>query len=389
MLSRPGSPMNRRRLAPPVLALLVLASCGGGKDEPPAAPPPAARPPAGSGAAAGGGGAPAFVARAPEPGERHLKNLRQLTFGGENAEAYFSNAGDRLVFQATPRGAAADQIYVMPATGGTPRLVSTGKGRTTCSWFLPGDKRILFASTHRMGDAPPPPPDKSHGYAWGVFEYDLFTVNDDGTDLRPLVMGPGYDAEATVSRQGDRIVFTSSRDDDLELYTAAIDGSDVRRLTNEVGYDGGGVFSPDGRLIAWRASRPETEEAKKEFRTLLGKGIVRPNRLELFVMDADGRNPRQVTTLGKASFGPWFTPDGKRLIFSSNVDDPQSRSFDLYLVNLDGTGLERVTTFTTPDHDDFDGFPMFSPDGKRLVWCSNRHHEKPHETNVFIADWVD
>jgi Tol biopolymer transport system component len=321
--------------------------------------------------------------------ERHLKNVRPLTFGGENAEAYWSHAGDKLVFQSTRPPYAADQIFWMPAEGGEPRLVSTGKGRTTCAWFLPGDERILFASTHRGGDAPPPPPDRSHGYAWGIFEYDLFTVGLDGGDPRPLVVSPGYDAEATVSPKGDRIVFTSSRDGDLDLYSMALDGTDVKRLTNEVGYDGGGVFSPDGTRVAWRASRPETDAAKGEFKALLAKGIVRPNRLELFVMDADGSNPRQVTRNGKANFGPWFTPDGKRLIFSSNVDDPEGRSFDLYLVNLDGTGLERVTTYTTPDHDDFDGFPMFSPDGKKLVWCSNRQHAKPHETNVFVADWVD
>jgi Tol biopolymer transport system component len=329
------------------------------------------------------------VSREPFPGERRLENVRQLTFGGQNAEAYWSFAGDRLVFQSTRPPHAVDQIYVMGADGSSPRLVSTGKGRTTCAYFLPGDRRILYASTHLAGDAPPPNPDRSRGYVWPVFDtYEILSVGLDGTDLRRLTTSPGYDAEATVSPKGDRVVFTSSRDGDLDLYSMALDGSDVRRLTSAVGYDGGAFFSPDGRKICWRADRPEGD-AKAEFQALLAKGIVRPHRLELWVADADGSNARQVTRNGKANFGPSFHPDGSRLIFSSNVDDPTGRSFDLYLVNVDGTGLERVTHFSDAEHDDFDGFPQFSPDGKRLVWCSNRHNETRGETNVFVADWVE
>ena len=275
------------------------------------------------------------------------------------------------------------------AHGSDPTRVSTGTGRTTCGFFLPGDRRILFSSTHAVGDEPPKPPDRSHGYAWGIFEYDVYTVNVDGSDLRPLVSSPGYDAEATVSPKGDRIVFTSSRDGDLDVYSMALDGTDVKRLTDEVGYDGGPVFSPDGTKIAYRAGHPATDEGKAEFKAWLAKGIVRPDRLEIMVMDADGKNRREVTHNGKANFGPYFSPDGRKIIFASNLDDPKGRSFDLYLVALDGSGLERVTTFTNEKHDDFDGFPMFSPDGKHLVWCSNRFNAKPHETNVFVADWVD
>jgi Tol biopolymer transport system component len=332
------------------------------------------------------------VARDSYPGERHLKNIRQLTFGGENAEAYWSFAGDRLVFQSTRPPDTADQIYVMGADGSAPTKVSTGKGRTTCAYFLPGDRRLLYASTHLGGDAPPPKPDHSRGYVWPVFStYEIFTVGVDGTDLKRLTDSPGYDAEATVSPKGDRIVFTSTRDGDLDVYSMKLDGTDVRRLTDEVGYEGGAFFSPDGSKMCWRAGRPADDAGRAEFKGLLERGIVRPTQLEIWVMDADGSNKRQVTKNGRANFAPFFHPDGKRLIFASNLGDPspRSRSFDLYLIGIDGSGIERVTWFTDDEQDDFDSFPMFSPDGRHLVWCSNRHNEKKGETNVFVADWVE
>ncbi len=329
-------------------------------------------------------------ARDPEPHERHLRNIRQLTFGGQNAEAYWSFAGDKLVFQSTRPPYLADQILTMNPDGGDVRLLSTGTARTTCGFFLPGDRRILFSSTHLDGDAPPPPPDQSHGYTWAVFNsYEIFTVGVDGKDMQRLTTSPGYDAEATVSPTGDRIAFTSSRDGDLDIYSMKLDGTDVRRLTTDVGYDGGPVWSPDGKQIAYRGGHSDTDAGKAKFKDLLAKGLVRPNQLEIFVMDADGSNRRRVTNNGKANFGPFFTPDGKRVIFASNMDDKAGRSFDLYLTNLDGTGLERVTYYANARHDDFDGFPMFSPDGRRLAWCSNRYNDKPHETNVFVCDWVD
>ena len=376
--------MTRRPLLVLAAALVLLGSLGAlaatgraarGDDS---AAPPAAAPEA------------IPIPREALPGERHLKNVRQLTNGGENAEAYWSFAGDKIVFQSTRPPYTADQIFTMNPDGGDVRLVSSGKGRTTCAYFMPGDKEILFASTHHEGDEPPPPPDKSQGYVWGVFNaYELFTVGLDGKGLKRLTDSPGYDAEATISPKGDRIVFTSSRDGDLDLYSMALDGSDVRRLTDEVGYDGGAFYSADGSRICYRADHPTDEEGKGRFKALLSKGLVRPSRLELMVMDADGKNKRRVTANGRANFGPYFHPDGKRIVFSSNVEDATQRSFDLYLIDDRGIGLERVTQFTNDAHDDFDGFPMFSPDGKRILWCSNRNNARPHETNVFIADWVD
>jgi Tol biopolymer transport system component len=273
------------------------------------------------------------------------------------------------------------------------RLVSTGKGRTTCAYFLPGDTRILYASTHGAADEPPTPPDRSHGYVWPLYEsYDIYVADADGANLRNLTRSPGYDAEATVSPKGDRIVFTSTRDGDIELYSMDVEGGDVRRLTNRPGYDGGAFFSWDGRRIVWRA--PGEEGVAEDYHPLLRMGLVRPSRLEIWVMDADGKNPRQVTRNGQANFAPFWHPDNRRIIFASNHHDPDGMNFDLFLVDTETGRMERVTTFSRRREgarrsDDFDGFPMFTRDGKRLVWCSNRQNAKPNETNVFVADWVE
>lgn len=318
------------------------------------------------------------------PGERHLRNVRQLTFGGENAEAYFSFDGRDLVFQATPDGAGCDQLYAMRADGSGVRRVSTGAGRVTCGYFFPDGSRVLWSSTHGSGPECPPRPDMSEGYVWALHDYQLYTALPDGTDLRPLAPAPGtYNAEATVSADG-WVVFTSTRDGDLDLYKMRLDGSELRRLTRTPGYDGGAFFSADGARIVFRASRPEGEVEVAEYRRLLGRKLVRPGKLEIFTMNADGTGVSQVTHLGAASFAPFFHPDGRRILFASNVGDPRGRNFDVYMVNDDGTGLERITT-----NDTFDGFPMFSPDGKRLVFASNRNATRPGETNVFVADWVD
>lgn len=328
------------------------------------------------------GAAPDSLVR---PGEVHLKNIRQLTFGGENAEAYFSFDGTRLIFQSRPPGAGCDQIYTMDLNGGDRKLVSTGKGRTTCSYFYPSGDKILYSSTHLHGDACPPEPDFSKGYVWPVYStYDVFVSNLDGSDLRQLTDADGYDAESTFSPLGDRIVFTSDRDGDLEIYTMAPDGSDVRRLTHRDGYDGGAFYSPDGSKIVWRAHYPETPKELADYKALLAEGLIRPGQLELYVMDADGSNQRQITHLDGANFAPFWHPSGRKIIFSSNLQDPKGREFDLYMVNLDGSGLEQITYA-----EGFDGFPVFSPDGKYLVFASNRNNGGTHDTNIFIAEWVD
>jgi TolB protein len=318
------------------------------------------------------------------PQEKHLRNIRQLTFGGENAEAYFSSDGKKLIFQSTRDGHECDQIYTMNLDGSDVRLVSTGDGRTTCAYYFPGDKRILYSSTHLGAKQCPPRPDFSQGYVWAVYDtFDIFTAKPDGSDLKQLTKAPGYDAETTISHNG-KLVFTSKRDGDLDIYTMDRNGKNVKRLTNELGYDGGPFWSYDGKQIVYRAYHPQTDKEKADYIALLKQNLIRPTTLEIMVMNADGSNQRQVTHLNKASFAPYFFPDGKRIIFSSNVADPKGRDFDLYKVNVDGTGLERITY-----NDTFDGFPMFSPDGKKLVFASNRNAKTRGDTNIFIADWVE
>lgn len=326
-----------------------------------------------------------FASRPTDPRERHLANLRQLTSGGENAEAYFSFDGRRLIFQSTRPPFACDQIFSMDLKGQNLRLLSTGKGRTTCPYFYPDNRHFIYASTHEKDLNCPPPPSAAGGYAWPLNpNYDIYLASLDDLTPRPLTRTPGYDAEATVSPKGDRVVFTSVRDGDLELYTMNPDGSDVRRITHELGYDGGAFFSPDGSMLVWRASRPSPGRETEEYQKLLAQGLVRPSKLDICVARADGTSVQRLTSNGAANFAPAWHPSGKKIIFVSNLHDPKSRNFDLYLINLDGTGLERVTYF-----EDFDGFPLFSPDGKKLVFCSNRFNSRPGETNVFLADWVD
>ncbi|MFB3815734.1 MAG: TolB family protein [Terriglobales bacterium] len=357
-----------------VLAIVVLASvCLLGLQQ--------AKSPAGSQSSS------APVEKGPAmPQEKHLSNLRQLTFGGQNAEAYFSADGRQLIFQSTRGGLKCDQIFAMNLDGSNVRQLSSGKGRTTCAYFFPDGKKILYSSTElRGGPECPPPPDYSKGYRWAVYPtYDILVANADGSNPRPLTH-EGYNAEAAISPDGKKIVFTSTRDGDLDIYTMQSHGTQVNRLTTELGYDGGAFWSRDGQWIVYRAYHPKAPEEITEYKELLKQNLIKPMNLELWVMRADGSDKRQITHNGAANFGPYFFPDGKRIIFSSNLlshDVNEMGNFEIFAINVDGSGLERITYNPT-----FDGFPMFSPDGKKLVFASNRNAKVPHETNVFIADW--
>ncbi len=323
--------------------------------------------------------------------EKHLRNIRQLTFGGQNAEAYFSADDKMLSFQRQGNGVPCDQIYTMPVDTpdgkpATPKLISSGKGRTTCSYIYPSGDRILYSSTEATSPDCSPKPDYSHGYVWPIYSsYKVYSAKLAGSDIKLLTDAPGYNAESTISRDGKHVVFTSTRNGDLDVYTMDIDGKNVKQLTHELGYDGGPFWSYDGKKIVYRAEHPKTPQEIADYKALYAQGLIRPGNLEIWVMNADGSNKHQVTHNGAANFAPFFHPDGKRIIFASNMADPKSgRDFDLYIINEDGTGLERITYFP-----DFDAFPMFTSDGKRLVWASNRNGNEPHETNIFIADWVD
>ncbi|HSN68125.1 MAG TPA: PDZ domain-containing protein [Thermoanaerobaculia bacterium] len=330
-----------------------------------------------------------FAMRAGKPfekrfeGERHLKDIRQLTFGGENAEAYFSPDGTKLSFQATLEGMGCDQQFVLDLATGETTRISSGKGRTTCGYFdFPEADRVIYASTEAGGDECPPPPDYRQGYVWAVYDtFDLWQANPDGTGRKRLVASPGYDAEATWCHRGGKFVFTSTREGDLDLYESDEAGN-VRKLTNTPGYDGGAFYSPDCTEIVWRADRPAGAQLE-EYRSLLAKSMIRPGALEIFVMNADGTNVRQITKNGAANFCPYFHPDGKRIIWASNVGK-SAREFDLWMVDKNGGEPERITTA-----EGFDGFPMWSPDGTWIVWASNRADPTARDTNLFIARWEE
>jgi len=319
------------------------------------------------------------------PQERRLKNIRQLTFGGTNAEAYFSFDDRKLIFQSTRQPFECDQIFTMNVDGSEQKLVSTGKGLTTCGFFFPDGKHILYASTHAFDDKCIPRPDKSKGYVWGVWSsFEIYKANADGSHPTVLTSSPGYDAEATISPSGKKIVFTSSREGDLDLYTMDLDGKNIRRVTKELGYDGGANFSWDDKSIVYRGYHPKDSAEVREYKSLLAEQLVKPSKMEIFVCDADGQNNQQLTSNGAANFAPIFHPDNKRIIFASNMKLPRGRSFELYIMNRDGSGLEQVTF-----GDNFNSFPMFTRDGKKLVFVSDRNAKDRYEFNVFLADWVD
>ncbi|MCP9771017.1 hypothetical protein EGI22_24190 [Lacihabitans sp. LS3-19] len=326
------------------------------------------------------------------PAETHLKNVKQLTFGGNNAEAYFSRDSKYVSFQSDYKdwGLECDQIFYLDVKKDTkntkPKMVSTGKGRTTCSFYMPNGKEIIYASTHENGgDACPMPPDMGKKYLWAVYEtFDIYVSDLKGKVKRRLTDTPGYDAEATVSPDGKSIVFTSTRNGDLDLYIMDIDGKNVRQITHELGYDGGAFFSPDSKKLVFRASRFNSEEEREEYKENLKKNLVAPTNMEIFTCNVDGSDLKQITNLGKANWAPYFTPKGDKIIFASNHHSQRGYDFQLYLINIDGTGLQQITT-----ESNFNAFPMFSYDGKKLIFSSNRDNGGTRDTNLFIADWVD
>lgn len=334
-----------------------------------------------------------FAATCANAQETHLDNITQLTFGGDNAEAYFSPDGKWLSFQSNNKawGLGCDQIFVMNIDSAAnnpaykPRMISTGRGRTTCAYFMPDGKHVLYASTHEAHtDCPPEPaPRADRKYLWSIYpEYDIYVADMSGAIVNKLTNSPGYDAEGTVSPDGKKIVFTSDRSGDLELWTMDIDGTNQQQVTTELGYDGGAFFSSDSKKLIFRSSRPKTDSAISEYKTLLAQGLVAPTEMELYTCNVDGSELQQITHLGKANWAPYFYPSGNKVVFASNHASKRGYDFQLYSVNTDGSGLEAITTESI-----FNAFAIFSPDGKRLAFSSNRNNNGTHDTNVFIANW--
>ncbi len=316
--------------------------------------------------------------------ELHLGNLTQLTSGGQNAEAYFSYDGKKIIFQSTRPPYQCDQIFSMNVDGSDVKLLNNGRGRTTCGFFFPDGKRFLYASTHLASGDCPPAPDRSQGYVWPIYpSYDIFSANLDGSGSKQLTQTPGYDAEATIAPDGKKIVFTSMRSGDLDIYTMDANGNRVKRLTAAKGYDGGPFFSWDGTTIVYRAYHPQTKDEEREYEALLKQNLIKPTRAEILMMSADGSRKRQITNNGAANWAPFLLPNNRQIIFSSNIHDPERRSFSLYLINTDGSGLERITYGAR-----FDSFPMISRDGKKLIFASTRNANDAREFNIFIADWI-
>ena len=326
------------------------------------------------------------------PQEKNFKSLKQLTFGGDNAEAYWNFSDTKLVFQSNNPGweVGCDQIFIMDKSedlkNRKPKMISTGMGRTTCAYFMPDGEHIVYASTHLGDPSCPEAPLRIDGkYVWPIYDtYDIFVSDLEGNITNRLTNEIGYDAEATVSPKGDKIVFTSMRTGDLELFTMNIDGSDVKQITNQLGYDGGAFFSPDGSKIIFRASRPKTEKEVKEYQSLLKEGFVQPTELEIFVVDADGSNLKQVTYLGNANWSPYWHPSGEKILFSSNFEAEAGFPFNIYMIDINGRNLKRITYDNM-----FDSFPVFSNNGKYLIFSSNRNNGGNRDTNVFIAEWID
>jgi TolB protein len=329
------------------------------------------------------------------PDEMHFRNIQQLTFGGDNAEAYWSYDGKYLVFQRTnpKEGLDCDQIFVgkVPTKPGdkfTYKMVSTGKGRTTCAFFTKDGKHIIYASTHLGDEKCPPVPDRSkygNRYIWPLYSsYDIFMADLNGKIVKQLTHSKGYDAEATLSPDGKLMVYTSTKDGDLELYVMNLETGEEKRITYELGYDGGAWLSPDGKKIIWRASRPKTEAEIKEYKELLAEDLVAPTNMEVWVANADGSQAKQITSFGQANWAPNFFPDSRRIIFASNHEYKRGFPFNMYMINEDGSGLKKISR-----DDGFDAFPMFSPNGKRLVFSSNRNNGGTRDTNIFIADWEE
>jgi len=315
----------------------------------------------------------------------YLSGVRQVTSDFVKAgEGYFSPDMKRIAYQAVPKDYPFYQIYVQPLAGGEPRRVSTGRGRTTCVYFAPDRPKLLFASSHldpnldrteddeRKRQAEQAASGRRARYQWDFDPHmDIFEADLDGTNLRRLTDAPGYDAEGSYSPDGRTIVFTSMRDGDADIYLISADGTNVRQLTNAPGYDGGPFISPDNQWVIFR-----TDRKKKDY-------------LQIHAIRVDGTDEVALTDNQGVNWGPYWYPTGPYLIWAgADHSDPNARpNYDLWLMKyrlVDGK-IAAGPTWRITDHPSADVLPVFSPDGKKLMWTSNRTPD--HSSQLWIGDF--
>jgi len=316
-------------------------------------------------------------------GEDHLTKIKQLTREGENKKASFAPNNEKIIFQAMRDNLRCDAIYSMKRDGSEINLLSSGKGIAVSAKIAPDNESIIYSSTHKVDYQCPQRPEFSLDYVWSLYrDYDVFVSDSFGGSTKRLTRTEDYDGNASYSPTGNRVVFTSNRSGDLELYLMNSDGSNVKQLTKAVGYDGDAVFSPDGKYIVWRASRPKGNDLD-EYRYQLSQGLLRAGKFELFLLKLGSKRAVRLTNNGATNFSPSFDPQSSKVIFSSNMSQDDGLNYDLYTVDIKTRKLERITYYSG-----FDGYPVFSSDGKKLLFTSSRNFRYKAETNIFTVDWV-
>jgi Tol biopolymer transport system component len=315
-------------------------------------------------------------------GEDHLTKVTQLTFTGENTQASFSPDNKNIIFQSTRNRLRCDAIFRMHSDGSDISQISSGKGIASSAVISPDNNSIIYSSTQKVDYQCPSKPEYSKAYSWLLYSsYDLFKDELTGGSDERIIKSSSYDGGAVYSPKGDKIIFSSGRTGDLELYIANSDGNNVKQLTNIDGYDGDAVFSRDGKYIVWRASRPKGNDLH-DYRYQLSQGIIKEGKFEIFMMKLAGGKPIQLTNNGATNFSPSFDPNSNNIIFSSNMSQKDGRNYDIYTLNLKTRKLERITYYSG-----FDGYPVFSSDGKKLLFTSSRNFRYKAEKNIFIVNW--
>jgi len=318
-----------------------------------------------------------------------IENVKQLSFQGDNGEAYFNSDDSKVIFQSKRNNNNCDKLYIVDINGNNLTEFVANDGAFTCAYFSLDDRYIFFSSTMHLGSECPeiykdPNPRK---YIWPLRDYEIFRY-DNGA-VKQLTNYSGYNAETTTHPFEEKVIFTSLRDGDINLFEMDYNGENVKQITSEYGYDGGAFYSPNGENIVWRAWYPTSDEEISMWKNNLAKKFIESVPLDIYVAKNDGSEKQRLTSNGATNWAPSWHPDGKHIVFSSNMDDwredynAYGSNFELYMINIATKTLTRLT-----NNDTFDSFSVFSKNGKKIVFSSNRDAENPRNTNIFIADIV-